>query len=58
MVTPSGYTICVSAYSPWLHLDQSALELHPGFYRELPLRCIVFEGNVQKPPIASHLKGF
>ena len=42
--------------SPWIG-DHHALQLHSGFCRELPHCYMVFVGNVQKSPIASHHKG-
>ena len=50
-----GHIIQVSISLPWLG-DHQALQLHSGFCCKLP-RHMVFVGNVQKSPIASHLKG-
>ena len=51
-----GHTIWVSLSLPWLG-DHHALQLHSGFCCEPPRLSHGFVGNVQKSPIASHLKG-
>ena len=43
-------------FLPWLG-DHHALQLHSGFCCDLLVRHMVFVGNGQKSPIASHLKG-
>ena len=49
-----GHTIWVSVSLPWLG-DHHALQLDS--VANLLVRHMVFVGNVQKSPIASHLKG-
>ena len=51
-----GHTIWVSFSLLWLG-DHHALQLHSGFCCEPTRSSQVFVGNVQKSPIASHLKG-